>query len=1124
MRRMILVLALVSAVGLLAPNRLEAQSLTKGAIIGTVTDSTGAVVVGAKVSAKNTATNLVQAVVTGGTGTYTVPALIPGQYEVTVNQTGFREAKIGPVTVVVGQPTNVDVTLKVGGAVETIEVTAGAPLISTNTESGVNTSFSTNEVQALPNPGMDLTNIALTTPGTVMNSGGGYGNFTTYGLPATSNLFTINGENDMDPYFNINNSGASNLNLGSNEIQEVTITSNSYAGEFGQLSGAQVTMITRSGTNAFHGDARYFWNGRAMNANDWMNNDNGTPLSFSNANQWAASVGGPIKKDSTFFFVDQEGMRFLLPNNFLNKIPTPGFASAVLANVQNLQPNEASTYDTLFKLYAASPGASHATPLPPNTACKNLVLPGFNAGTDSCSMQASGTGTLLGKEWILAARVDQKIRDNDQLYFRWKIDHGLQPTYLDPINTNFNALSNQPMWDTQLSETHIFGPSMTNNFMATLSHYVAMFAQDEAKALGTFPYDTAYGSSVGFTGFGVMRSFPQGRNITQYQFIDDLSWMRGPHNLKFGVNFRRYDVSDHNFFYQNPLVYINSLSQFVNGKQTYYRKALNLSTDVPIALWGAGFYAQDQWNVSKSLKLTLGLRAEHNSNPVCQQNCFANFVAPLSSLPSFTSADPGSVPYNKDIATGLHQAYDGVDSILWAPRIGFSWSPGGRNSWVVSGGYGLFYDNAPAGMVDQLLRNPPIATRITVQPSGGGLGYDTTSAGMAYAWTQSADAFASGFGSGQTFTQIHSALLPFGVNFTPPGFTTIVGTIHSPRWQEWNFQIQKAFGNATALVVNYVGNHGDRILYSNPWANTYDPYGVYVAGVLPTSAPVPNYAAVTQYQNGAISNYNGLTVTLRERLKHGVTAHFNYTWSHNLDEASNGGLFTYSDSILTQLNPNNLRAGNYGNSDYDIRHLFSADFVVSPEFHLSNRAAKLAANGWQLSGKMWWRSGLPMSVIDGNWSGAFPNGAETIMAQPIGGIAGQTQCGRQNATGTGNPDVPPCLNAAAFIDSGSATFAGYTAFSNQTRNLYRGPKYFDTDMALFKTFPIGERVKFGIGAQAYNVFNHPNFYLPNYYLASGDTSFGQISTMTPTPTSPYGAFFGFDSSPRVVQLAGKIEF
>jgi hypothetical protein len=1116
-------LALVSAFGFTSSG--NAQSLTTGGINGVVTDPSGGVMPKAVVTAKNLDTGATFDTAANDIGVYRFSLLKPGRYEVTVSASGFNSLRMG-VTVEVGQDTTANLSLEMSKVAQTIEVTAAAPLI--NTSSGVNTTFSEAEVQQLPNPGNDITTIALTAPGTVSNNTGGYGNFTTFGLPATSNLFTVNGENDMDPYFNINNSGASNLNLGANEIQEVTVTSNAYGGEFGQLAGAQVIEITKSGTNRYHGNAQYWWNGRYMNSNDWMFN-NSTPATdrpFSNANQWASGFGGPIRKDSTFFFVDTEGLRFILPNGFSNTLPTPAFANAVVANVQSKQPNEAATFQKLFAVYAAAPNASSATPIMPTSAsaCATMSLPGFASGTP-CFARADGSAGLLGWEWILAARVDQKIGQNDTLYGRYRGDHGLQPTTISSISPNFNALSSQPAWDWQANETHVFGPRATNSFMATLSHYVAQFQQNEALALGTFPYDTSFGGDISLTSFGGERSFPQGRNITQYQFIDDFTLTRGKHNLKFGVNFRRYDVSDHNFFYTNPLVRGTVLQDFVNGLFTYYRKAANFSNDVPIALWGLGLYAQDEWNVKSNLKLTFALRLERNSNPVCQTNCFANFVSAFSSLPSFKAgAGAGNVPYNQDIKFGLHQAYQGVDAINPAPRFGFSWSPMRNNSLVVSGGYGFFYDNAPAGLVDDLLANPPIAVRLTVQPAAGTLAYDTTATGSAAIWAASANAFSAGFKGGQTFAQIKAALAANGVPFAAPSFASIIGTVHSPLWQEWNLQVQKGLGKSTVLSVNYVGNHGQRIPYSNNWPNAFDnsASGRFSA-LLPGAPPVPNYGAVNQVQSGAISNYHGMTVALTERYSTWLTAKLNYTWSHNLDESSNGGIFTYGDSILGQLNPTSLRVGNYGNSDYDIRHLVNGTFLVSPKFQFGNMFARQALNGWQLGSKIFVRGGLPFSVTDGNTSGKVKNYTQaTLLAQQISGVAGQTTCGRGNATTSNDPAIPGCLNLAAFVDTSGAY--RYSAFPTQGRNQYRGPNFFDMDMSLFKTFAIRERMKFGIGATAFNVFNHPNFYLPNNSFVTGDSTFGQITSMTPSPTSPYGAFFGFDSSVRVVQLSAKIDF
>ena len=319
-----------------------------------------------------------------------------------------------------------------------------------------------------------------------------------------------------------------------------------------------------------------------------------------------------------------------------------------------------------------APGASGARPIANSSYCNSVVLPGYNPATTPCAAKFQASPTALASEWILAFTIDHKLGDHDNAYYRYKLDHGIQPTTLDPISSNFDALSNQPAWDNQFQETHIFGPATTNQFIMSLSHYVAQFAQDPAKVASTFPYAVVTSGAVPFTGFNAQCGFPQGRNVTQYQFIDDYTFVVGKHNLKFGENFRRYDVSDHNFFFNNPAVYFgytnNGLQNFVNGIGYQYRKTLNLASDVPIALWGVGFYAHDDWSIKPGLKITLGLRFEHNSNPVCQFNCFANIAGPISSLPSFTSSNPGSVPYSADILAGQHQAFQGTDAIEVAPQ------------------------------------------------------------------------------------------------------------------------------------------------------------------------------------------------------------------------------------------------------------------------------------------------------------------------------------------------------------------------------------------------------------------------------------------------------------------------
>lgn len=389
------------------------QSLTLGSIAGRVTDPTGAVIADAKVGVKSLDTGETQMTTTSGEGTYRFNLLKPGRYEVTVEVGGFAKT-VKSTSVAVGQTSQVDVALEISKAAETIEVSGAAPLIST--EPGVATSYTPEEVALLLAAGGDITTLAFTSPGVVVAQGMGYGNFTANGLPGTSNLYTVNGENDMDPYFNINNSGASNLTLGSNEIQESTIVTNPYSGEYGQMSGAQITYVTKSGTNAFHGNAQWYWNGAYMNANDFISNASGAPRPFSNANQWAASVGGPVWKDHTWFFVDTEGLRFVLPNVDVETIPTPAFASAVLANVQNVASGEAAAYANMFKIYSTAAAGKQVTPVPvAGTECATVSVPGFATG-QPCQETVTLTPTSFAKEWILAGRVDQKLSSKDDIF------------------------------------------------------------------------------------------------------------------------------------------------------------------------------------------------------------------------------------------------------------------------------------------------------------------------------------------------------------------------------------------------------------------------------------------------------------------------------------------------------------------------------------------------------------------------------------------------------------------------------------------------------------------------------------------------------------------------------------
>src|ERR1700758_579503 len=345
------------------------QSLTSGDITGVVTDPSGAVISGASVKLINNATHAQQTQTTNAQGGYRFALIPPGPYTLSISAPNLQTSK-QTLTVTVGQATTSHVQLQLASTSETVEVSGEGGVVQTETPE-LSTSFSNEQIAQVPNPGNDLSYVVQTAPGATMNTQGGYGNASTYGLPATSNLFTVDGMNENDPFLNLNNSGATNLLLGQNDIQVATVVNNGYSGEYGGLAGANVNYVTKSGSNDWHGNAIYWWNGRTMNANNYFNNQTGTPRAFDNANQWAASLGGPIRKDSTFFFVNTEGLRVLLPTSTKVNIPSPQFEAATLANLAS-QPGMGGSvpfYQQLFSLWNNAHGANRAQDvLPPGTA------------------------------------------------------------------------------------------------------------------------------------------------------------------------------------------------------------------------------------------------------------------------------------------------------------------------------------------------------------------------------------------------------------------------------------------------------------------------------------------------------------------------------------------------------------------------------------------------------------------------------------------------------------------------------------------------------------------------------------------------------------------------------------
>jgi hypothetical protein len=1025
-----------------------------------------------------------------------------------VKATGFEQASL-TISVTLGNVTTANVALSVGSASQTVEVTAAAPILHTES-ADLSTTFSLEQVQSLPNPGQDLTFVAQTAPGTVMNTQSGYGNFSAFGLPATSNTFTVNGGYENDPFLNVNNSGATNLLLGNNDISDVSVISNAYDSSYGGLGGTQINETTRSGSNKFHGNASYFWNGRVLNANDFFNNQTGSPRPFDNVNQWAGAIGGPIKRDKSFFFFNYEGLRVVLPARDLIYAPDPSYEAQTLANLStNGNAAEIPQYTKLFALYNNLPGYSSAPVSTPDSTAGGY-------GT----LLLNGTAGNFTHEYLINGRIDQNLSENDHLFGHFEMDKGLQATYTSLINPVYDADSPQPQYQGQLNETHIFSPNLTNQFLLSNIYYRAIFDNTtESQAEQITPFTLIFadgdlgsnptGSWIGGEDF----VFPQGRNVEGYQVTDDLSWNHGNHTVKVGWTIRRDDVSDYSpseFTGSPEAVAFNS--SFEQGNVDEWIENFPTHYDQSVSLYAMGGYIQDQWKPFPNLTITAGLRLEHDSNPTCVNNCYARLASDFYG----TSTSP-LTPYDQMLTYGQHVAFNSLQKVGYEPRVGFAYLPFGPGSrTTIRGGFGMFADAFPGQIADDFLNNAPTNVPFTILSSaitGSGTNSYALFPGLApnASATQgsagdvaaaSAAAFRAGFTNGATLTSLSAV-----PGFSAPSITTAQHHISYPTYEEYSLTIEHELTRQTSFSIGYVGNHTYHQPIQDNSINAFG-FGSYTGG------GNPNFGGATEVYSEGSSNYNGATVSLVNRARW-LTLQLNYTYSHALDDVSNGGFDGFSANSVFPSNPNiSLLSQNYGNADYDTRHYVSGAYVITVPHWGGPRAI---TDGWEISGTTFHNDGYPFSVTANTVASGIPffGVGAPLYAKQIAPIT-DNHCGG-GAHSAFAASAAPCSFVSDFADP--------TDFGQGRRNSVYGSSYTDSDLALAKHFgiPGWESAKLTLGITAYNVFNHPNFGQADGNVDSPST-FGLISNTVNTPTSILGSFLGGDASPRLLQTQVKFSF
>lgn len=1125
------ILALVCALTIV--NAAQAQSGTSSALTGTVTDQSGAAIAGAKVTATNVNTGAERQGSSNGQGRYLFAQIDPGTWVVRASAPGFAAAQSQPAAVAVGQTASIPFTLYPARSSQVVRVTAQSPLMALENPN-TTTTISAKTIRNLPNPGQDLTFLAQFAQGALMNTAGssndniqtagGYGNVEFNGLPATSNGYILDGYDTNDPFLGLNIGLSTNLVIGLDAVQQATVNTNSYAVDQGRYGAAQVDYFTKSGTNHFHGDAYEIWNGSVMNGEDYFLHASDTPGSvaskpYSNVNEFGVSVGGPIRRNRLFFFTHWEGLRIALPLVARVTTPSPAYEQYVLSQLPG---GEVPFYQSLFGLYSSTAGTPEPVlgcPLANGSGCANVHIQ---------SMKNSDSENLL------VLKIDHTIDANNSVWYRFQQDTGLQAAYTDPINPIFNSYSPQPQRTLVAGYTHLFSANLVNQFNPGASWYSSIFEPNNYSSVtARFPIVLAAGSSSApFTTVGGEdQTFPQGRKVTQWQINDNLVWTRGSSTWKFGVNTRRLDISDYDLGEGSvPLVTYTDLDQFTHGEAWTATAAFPASMNERIALGNLGAYAMDTWRPAPGATITAGVRATWNTNIVNQQGLFARPAG------SFAAMDHNpDQPLDQAIDTGLHNLFPATPAIVWQPRASVAVKVTSRMD--VHAGGGVFNDIIPAEVADRGAMNPPYAPAFVGGINGqvGGTGIAPGVPGSAVDATAAADqAFQSAFRagvspcSGASDTPVCS--LAVNLNTFPSG------TLKTPYFLQWSLGLERQIGARSAVRVDYVGTRA----VEEPYQVQLNGYQTVCAGCFAPykygQAPDPRFGSVNEFRTGAGSHYNGLQSSLNETTG-SLTLHANYTWSHCLDEVSNGGLLAFSTlGILSPL-PGSLRR-EYGNCDYDVRNNLSAFGVWQIPFHSRQPWLRRVLGGWQYSETLFFHTGLPFSVVSApytaNGYGIFQAGGPEFASH----VPGVPLYRKSPVAGVTQPGTLQWLNPDAFVSTvdplTGACYGGDSAatcqFGDTRRNQYRGPRFTYSDIYLTKAVPLGDGVTFRFDTQFFNAFNHPNFALPTDVQAGipGDPStqsgFGALDSTISPPTGLLGVGLGGDSSPRMIAFQGRIQF
>jgi len=1060
------VVALLALLSLpLYPYALRAQT-TNGSITGRVTDPSKATVPEAKIAAVNTGTNFRYETATNGAGEYTLANLPPGTYQLEVEKSGFKKLVRPDVILHVQDVLAIDFEMAVGSVSETVRVEAGAPLVNT-TSATVSTLVDQTFVENIPLNGRSFQTLIMLTPGVVVTQTAydDQGQFSVNGQRADANYFTVDG---VSANFGVTGYpplvqaaggalpaltalGGTNSLVSVDAMQEFRLQTSSFAPEFGRTPGGQISIVTRSGSNQFHGTAFEYFRNSVLDANDWFSNFHHLPKPEERQNDFGGVFDGPVFKNKTFFFFSYEGLRLRQPATQETVVP-----------------------DTASRQQAPSTMQPYLNAYPvPNG-------PELGSGTAQFSGSYSNPSSLNA----YSIRVDHAINSKLSLFGRYNYSPSdttqRGPAGLEP-NLSTTATTSVTVHTFTAGLSAIISPAIGNEFRVNYSNDKVARKSSMDNFGGAVPVPdsaffppgfTASNASVGMEILGV-GELVSGKSAIdeqrQVNLIDSLSVTKGTHQMKFGVDYRWLAPFSSPYAYAQFVEFrgVTACSvQPCTEKPAYALSGTALVaatfSSQSNALLGRNFsfYGQDTWKITPRLSLTYGLRWDINP-PLKGKNAENDpyTVSGLNDPATMTLAPHG---------TSLYKTTYGN----FAPRVGVAYQLGGLPDWgtVLRGGFGIFYDLG-YGSLGGVSSYFPYTAEEIVAPS-----------------TNPCD---SGF-TGVCFPLSATDATPPAFSTRPPVGNIIVADPHLkvPRTYEWNVALEKALGSSQSVSLTYIGAIGRDLLRVTNLFN-----------------PNPDFQFVSVTSNTATSDYHGLQVKFQRRLSHGLQLLGSYTFSHSIDIASTDAFANYLNTPSFIANPNIDR----GNSDFDIRHSFTAGVTYALPTPEWNKFAKSTLGGWSVDAFVLARSAPPVNVI-----GAITFAAGTALASRPNVVPGQPLelFGSQYAGGK-------IFNKAAF------TPAPNGQQGNFGRNVLRGFGASQADVAFQRQFAFTEQWNLRFRAEFFNILNHPNFGPPTNSLTS--PLFGYSTQTLASSLGTGGAFGGFNplyqiGGPRSIQLALKLAF